>query len=76
MSFFLAPLGGAPWTHGARKNAVVDRVRFVVVCKSVTACEVLGVRAGAGPADQAAQSSKAQAEIVGCLGGTDRAGAA
>ena len=32
--------------------------------------------AGASSADLAAQSSRAQAEIVGCLGGTDGAGAA
>ena len=75
-SFFLAPHGVAPRTYGAFKTVVVDRVRFVVVCYSAKACELLGVRARAGSDHQAAQSSTAQAEIVGCLGGTDGAGAA
>ena len=54
----------------ARKGAVAERVRFVAVCYSADACDLVGVQAGAGPADQAAHSSTGQAEIVGSLGGT------
>ena len=60
----LYSLGGARVTHGARKGAVAEKVRFVAVCYSAAACDLVGVRARAGPADQAAHSSTGHAEHV------------
>ena len=54
----------------------MERVRFVAVCYSAEACDLVGVRAEAGPADQAAHSSTGQVAIVGSLGGIGGAGAA
>ena len=38
-------------THGAGKGAVVARVRYVAVCYSAEACDLVAVYAGAGPSD-------------------------
>ena len=61
-------------THGAWKGAVAERVRFVAVCYSAEACDLVGVHTGPGSAHQAANSSTGQAELVGSLDGTGGAG--
>ena len=61
---------------GARKGVVAERVRFVAVCYSAEACDLVGVRAEAGPADRAAHRSIGQAELVCSLAGNGGAGAA
>ena len=63
-------------THAARNGTFAEKVRFVAVYYSAEACDLLGVRNGAGSADQDAHSSTGQAAIVGSLGGTGAAGAA
>ena len=50
--------------HGAAKDAVAERVRDVAVCYSAEACDLGSVRAGVGPAAQAAYRSKGQTELV------------
>ena len=67
-------LGGSRRILGARKCSVVERIHDVVVYDTAEACDLVGVQAGAGPADRAAHSSTCHAEIVGSLGGTGSAG--
>ena len=38
-------------THSAGKGVVAERVRFVAVCYSAEACDLVAVCAGASPAD-------------------------
>ena len=69
----LAP-GGPLGTRCAWKDAVAERVRFVAVCYSAEACDLVGFRAWAGPADRAAHRSIGQAELVCSLAGNGGAG--
>ena len=69
-------LGGSRRILGARKCSVVERIHDVVVCDTADACDLVGVQAGAGPADRTAHSSTGHAELVGSLSSTSGAGAA
>jgi hypothetical protein len=73
-SFQHFAFGGARATRTAHKGAVVERVRFVAVCYSAEACDLVGVRTGTGSDHQAENCSTRQAELVGSLDGTGGAG--